>query len=336
MPLPLASGAARAHCLPMHRTRVLTALLLGPLPAQALPWDVPVRGALVFQRRTDELRVVSGAFRSISSWAIPTAEDGGHEWRFWQGAQGKAPAGFSEAGFDDSAWPRGRALFGGDANDPGRRTAWNTAELCLRTHVDLGRNKPKLALFVVHHDDDVRIWWNNRQVASEAGAGRDRLLTVTAEDLDAAFVRGDNLLCAQCVNTGGAQYLDVGLLLFSALPPGVKTPADLAQKYGVERSAAREVEGWFFGGFRPPPLLLQGELTQSQERVRMPPGDVRELGWYCGMDLSRGTTGFAYDVLVPRLYRLGDLQLKGRFEFADASGWQTADLQVKSLPELAA
>src|SRR5262249_41430672 len=150
------------------------------------------------------------------------------------------------------------------------------------------------------------------------------------EDLDAAYVRGDNVICAQCINTGGAQYLDVGLMLFSALPPGVKTPAELAAKYSVDRAAAREVEGWFFGGFRPPPLLLQGELTPAQDRVRMPPGDLRELGWWCGMDLSRGTGGGAYDAVVPRLFRLGDLQLKGRFEFADATGWQSAELTVKS------
>lgn len=55
---------------------------------------------------------------------------------------------------------------------------------------------------------------------------------------------------------------------------------DLHRVLREERELCDRVHGELFAGFRPPPMLLQGELEANGCSVRMPPGDLRELGWY--------------------------------------------------------
>ena len=303
------------------------------LPAQSLAWDVPHRGALVYTRTTDRFRVEPPPGRLKVETVLAGADDGGHEWRYLACASGKVPQYFHDPAFDDSEWQLGRGMFGTDVGrNANQRTLWNQPELCLRAHVELKR-PPKMVLFKASHDDGIRIWCNDQLVLEDNGYVGSRQYVIEDKAL-AAFGRGDNTIAVQCTNTGGAQYCDVAMLVVTSLPPGVRTGEDLQNLLRREQEAADGVQRDLFGGFRPPPLLLQGELDDNQSSVRMPPGDLRELGWYAAMDLSRGLSGGSMNVELARLYRLGDLQLKGRVEAADVAGWQTLDLQVKNLAEV--
>src|SRR5262249_18003707 len=130
------------------------------------------------------------------------------------------------------------------------------------------------------------------------------------------------------------QYVDLGLAFVATLPPGVKTGDDVLKVLASDRDSANSVARDLFGEYRPPALLLQGELDADQTRVANPPGDLREIAWWVAMDLQRAAAGGALNIDAPRLYRLGDLQIRGRVQPLDADGWQDLDVSVKSAPEL--
>lgn len=319
----------------MLRHAPLLSLLLVAAPAsgQALVADVPHRGAQVYQRTTDRLEVTPRASTIRADWVLLGASGPGHEWRYTSCTRKDAPEGFERPGFADEAWQLGRAEFGSEpAMDGRRRTEWRTEHLCLRTTVDLGTKKPKALWFVVDHDDGLRIWLNGKQLVADDGYGRGRSFVVGSDALD-AWQRGPNLLAASCNNIGGLQYFDLALGLVHALPAGVRTTDDLQRVLGEEREVATRAQSELFGAFRAPALLLQGDLDAAQQRVRIAPGDLRDLGWWLAMDLSTGSQGGTLQLDAGRLFRLGDLQVKGRASAVDRDGWQTLEATVRNTPE---
>jgi hypothetical protein len=316
----------RLHCL----------TVLGTTPialAQALPWDIPHRGAVVYERTTETFEVTPPPTRLRAEWVIAGTEDGGHEWRYYACPQSGVPSGFEQPGFDDAQWLLGRGEFGPDAGkNPQQRTPWLNQELCLRTRLDLGQRRPRIALFRIHHDDGIRVFVNGTQVVANDGYGRGRIYAVTGKQLD-VFTRGENLVAVRCSQTGGAQYCDIALAVFHSLPPGLRNGEDLQKALAEETAAAGRVRGDLFGAFRPPALLLQGELTAAQDAVRLPPGDLRDVAWWLAMDLRQGTLGGATEVTLHRLYRLGDLAVRGKVSAVDADGWQTIEANVRNTPE---
>jgi hypothetical protein len=317
-------------------TPLLPLLLLpAAAAAQALQWDVPHRGALTYERRTERWLVTPPPSRLRTEWLVRDAEHGGHEWRYLACPLDHPPAGFEAPGFDDSDWSTGRGEFTPDAGKgPSLRTPWKTGTIVLRSKVDFGKRKPRAVVLRSNHDDGMRVFCNGKLVFQNDSAGRD-FLNVLTGDVLAAFQNGDNVLAVECDNThGGAQYVDLGIAFVATLPPGVKTGDDVLKILASDRDAANGVARELFGEYRPPPLLLQGELDAEQTRVAIAPGDLREIAWWVAMDLQKAAAGGAFSIDAPRLYRLGDLQIRGRVQPLDADGWQDLDLTVKSPPEL--
>ena len=60
----------------------LPLLLATTLPGQGISWDIPHRGAITYKRTllAQETRIPEGRLRTVE--LIPTAEAGGHEWRY--------------------------------------------------------------------------------------------------------------------------------------------------------------------------------------------------------------------------------------------------------------
>lgn len=324
-------NARLAGAAPTVLFAALFAALSGaaPLPAQELRWDVPERGAHVYDRssRWEVSPPPSRLKREIVVLDGDAATP--HLWRYWSGAEAATPVGFEQPAFDDRAWPEGRGEFHPEVEPTrGQRTRWADERLCLRTHVDLPK-KPKALLFVVDHDDHLRIWLNGRLLVADDGYGRGRRYLVTGPELD-AWQRGDNVLAVQCTNIGGAQCLDVELAVFPSLPPGVRSGDDLQRLLADEREAAAKVQRELFGAFRPPALLLHGDLDAAGLTVQRPPADLRDLLWFVAMDLQKGVLGGPVQQELPRLFRLGDLTLRGKVGPVDEGGWQTVDVTWKS------
>lgn len=310
-------------------------LLLAPAGlAQVLVHDVPLRGGHVYARTTAQFEVAGPPSRLRPDWLVlDGSSPAPHEWRYCACPPGGVPANFEQPAFDDKAWSSGRGEFGPDGKSQAeQRTPWQSEVLCLRTTAPLGTKKPKALWFLVDHDDGVRIWLNGKLVVADDGCGRSRNYVVLGPALD-AWQPGDNLLAAKCVNTGGAQYFDVAIAAFPTLPPGVRTGEDLLRVVREEREQGNRVRGELFGGFRPPPLLLQGELDEKRQFVPIPPGDLRDLGWWLAMDLRLPVLGGNVAADAFRMFRLGDLQVRGKATPVEPDGWQTLELTVKNAAE---
>lgn len=303
-------------------------------PAQQPAWDIPHRGAHVFERTTEQFEVAPPATKLKP---LPLVRGGRssepQRWRYFATPRHGVPPGFELPGFADAAWPLGEGGFGTDVGDnPNQRTRWASEVLCLRAAVDLGAQKPKALWFDIDHDDGVRVWLNGKLIVADDGYGTGRTYVVTGGALD-AWQRGQNLLAVQCTNTGGAQYLDLSLAGLAALPPGARKGDGVQEALRGEREAADRVRRELFPGRRPPPMLLQGELDPSGRTVRIPPADLRELGWWIATDLACGPAGGNVQADATRMLRLGDLRLRGRASAADGEGWQTIEVTVKNTKE---
>jgi hypothetical protein len=313
---------------------VLVLVLAAATPAQALAHDVPHRGAHVYTRTTSQFELGLPPSRLRIEWAVAVGKAATpHEWLCRACEPATVPTGFEQPGYDDGAWPLGRGEFGTDgATNPEQRTHWRTKVLCLRTSVALGAKKPKALWLVVDHDDGVRVWLNGRLVVADDGFGRARSYVVLGAALD-AWQPGANVLAAQCTNDQGAQHFDVAVGVLPALPPNVRAAEDLLALVRTDRELADRAQRELFGAYRPPPLLLHGELDGKRQFVAIPPGDLRELAGWVAHDLRCGALGGPVQADAWRMFRLGDLLLRGRATPVDAGGWQTLELTVKSAAE---
>lgn len=303
------------------------------LLAQGLRWNVPDGGAITYRRTVARAAMTAPRSSSKQEVVVAGAEDGGHEWRYFACPAANAPAGFENPGFDDSGWEKGRGEFGTDVGqNPMQRTHWGSELLLLRSRVDLKR-KPKAVLLRISHDDGVRVFWNGQQLVANEGYGRERLYVLAGKQLAAVTAGDGGLLAASCRNTGGAQMFDLSMTVMASLPPGVKSAEDLQQAIDQLRQTSDHVHREFLGAFRPPGLLLHGELDPAGQRVVVTPADLRELAFFVACDLERGVAGGAYQQDLPRMFRLGDVQLRGKVNAVGADGWQTVEVTVKNTAE---
>lgn len=318
--------------LPPRMRRIVLATLLTAAPTPAQGWNVPPQGAITYTRTTERFTVEPPP-RFRQTQLVAGAEDGGHEWRHFACPRNREPLDWEKPGFADGGWLLGRGEFASDVGArPEVRTNWQNELLLLRTTIDFGKRKPKALLFRIHHDDGVTVFGNGTQLLSNSGYGRDRHYVVVGDPLD-AMAAGENVIAVRGENIGGYQCLDVAITVIPTLPPGVRTAQELLTALLADRDVANRVRGDLFGAFRPPALLLHGELDAAGQRLQQPPGDLREIAFWAACDLQRGTLGGSFSADIPRLYRLGDLQLRGRVAPVDASGWQELDLTVKTTAE---
>jgi len=137
------------------------------------------------------------------------AREKGEEWRYTT----KAPEGMWQAqSYDDSKWQRGEAGFG-VRGTPGAvvRTEWKTDGIWLRRAFGL-KDLPSALTLRVHHDEDVVVYLNGKQVAKLTGYTRDYIsLPLDVKPSDVVHI-GSNIIAVHCKHTGGGQYIDVGIV----------------------------------------------------------------------------------------------------------------------------
>lgn len=143
---------------------------------------------------------------------LPTAKQGGTAWRYTLSEPG---AEWMMTNFDDSAWSEGTSGFGTQGTPTAIvRTEWNTNRIYLRKTIEMPALKPQDELRLeVHHDEDCEIFVNGKRLWREGGYLTDyRTIRLTPEQ-HALFQTGKNLIAVSCRQTGGGQFIDVGLTL---------------------------------------------------------------------------------------------------------------------------
>ncbi len=144
----------------------------------------------------------------------PTAEDGPQDWRYTTDAP---PAEWNTPGFDASAWKVAPGGFGTPLTEnPSLRTEWTTSDIWMRKTFTPGQlDAAALQQIVVRyiHDDDVDVYINGVRAYQSGGAvHRYENQPITAEAGRALRPGAENVLAVHCINRGGPESVDVGLL----------------------------------------------------------------------------------------------------------------------------
>lgn len=152
---------------------------------------------------------------------LPTSEEGGRAWRY----RFDAPAGdwIQEYGTgldlpgEEQGWSEGLGGFGGPGTpDHVARTSWSTPEIWLVSDFTLGELPEGELVVRLHHDEDVTVWVNGHQVLQREGSTTAYTRVLAGCSARDVLRRGENRVAVHCRQTGGAQYVDVGLEVVGA------------------------------------------------------------------------------------------------------------------------
>jgi hypothetical protein len=141
---------------------------------------------------------------------LAAADQAADSWRY---TLTKPTGDWTQPNFDDSEWKQGKSGFG-MRGTPGAviGTTWNTSDIWLRRDFELpDRNYENVRLWI-HHDEDADLYINGVLALRARGyvTGYDAVPMMPAAR--AALTSGKNVLAVHCHQTGGGQYIDVGLV----------------------------------------------------------------------------------------------------------------------------
>lgn len=115
--------------------------------------------------------------------------------------------------FNDLSWKSGPGGFG-TVGTPGAvvRTAWSTSAIWLRREVILPDGPFTHLHLQLHHDDDTEVYLNGVLAARLIGYSTNYKDVPISEEARKTLRAGVNVLAVSCKQTGGGQYIDVGLV----------------------------------------------------------------------------------------------------------------------------
>lgn len=174
-----------------------------------------INGLMTYDRavlKVDEVRV-RNAVRALLgpvptvSIVVPTSQREGVSWRY---ATTDPGAGWEKAGFDDRSWSSGPGGFG-TKGTPGAvvRTEWAGPSLWLRRTVEIEEEWGPGAHLLIHHDEDADVYLDGKLLASLSGYTTGYVLIPVT--VASPVAPGKHTLAVRCRQTGGGQYIDVGL-----------------------------------------------------------------------------------------------------------------------------
>ncbi len=141
---------------------------------------------------------------------VPTSEEKGQTWRC---TFTKPADGWFKTDFDASDWKEGPGGFGTEGT-PGAvvRTKWDTPDIWMRRTIELPEG-PFTGLYLrIHHDEDAEVYLNGVLAGKVRGFVTDYYEVAIRPEARATLKPGKNLLAVHCKQTGGGQYVDVGLV----------------------------------------------------------------------------------------------------------------------------
>jgi hypothetical protein len=141
---------------------------------------------------------------------VPSSRRRPQEWKY---TTSKPADGWEQPGFDDSDWKAGPGGFGTEGT-PGTvvRTEWNTPDIWLRRTFELDDADLEHPYLRIHHDENAEISINGEPVAKVEGYTVGYVLVPIDEAARGALRPGKNTLAVHCRQTGGGQYIDVGIV----------------------------------------------------------------------------------------------------------------------------
>jgi hypothetical protein len=181
--------------------------------------EIEVNGLMTYDRevvKMDEQRITEAArklylppprLRTLVETSAQTPQD-------WHYTTDEPPEGWQEANFDDGAWKHGQGGFGTEGT-PGAvaRTVWDTSDIWLRRTFELDDLPDGGEIMLsIHHDENAEVYINGKLVRTLRGFTTAYRPVVLGKDAREALRVGKNVIAIHCHQTGGGQYIDVGLV----------------------------------------------------------------------------------------------------------------------------
>ena len=251
--------------------------------------------AVAAAQATRQLYEPPGTIRTI----VPTAQVAPQPWRWTESEPGRD---WEQPGFDDSLWQAGKSGFGSQGT-PGSviGTEWKTDAIWLRRTIELPAAPMAAPQWCVHHDEDVEVFVDGKPALQLKRYTTSYQFVPVSAEAKALLTPGKHVLAVHCRQTGGGQYIDVGISEFVAgqvaapVVPGVDKDEVPGPQPTVECFPLRDVR------------LLDGELKVEQESMH---------GYLLQEDL---------DALLFNFRKNADLPTPGR----PLSGWESPDCELR-------
>ncbi|MDO6602240.1 PVC-type heme-binding CxxCH protein [Arenibacter palladensis] len=137
---------------------------------------------------------------------VPSAEEKKSTWNY---TTDKPADNWMKSEFKDASWQKGAAKFGGEnINDV--NTKWSSSDIWMRKEVAISDviSEPVLK---IAHDDDYEIYVNGQLLIAETGSSEAYKYIKLDSEKGGLFKKGKNIIAVHCANTGGNQFIDMGI-----------------------------------------------------------------------------------------------------------------------------
>lgn len=180
--------------------------------------EVEVNGLMTYDRAmikmdADKVRAANEKLYlppPVIKTILPSSRRDGQVWRYTTTEPG---AGWEKPQFDDSNWGIGKGGFGTEST-PGAvvGTKWDTSDIWIRRSFDLAGKTFAEPYLSIHHDEDAEVYLNSKLIAKLGGYTTGYVQVPLDTKAKAALRPGLNYFAVHCHQTGGGQYLDLGLV----------------------------------------------------------------------------------------------------------------------------
>ena len=180
--------------------------------------EIEINGLLTYDREVFKMdpKHVAGTNAAVylpppkSVTLVPTSDDIPQEWRF---TTEKPADDWEKPEFDATAWKVGLGGLGaGDPPGSKVRSTWKTSDVWARREFDLKSVDIERLWLRIHHDEDAEIYLNGVKIGQTHGYTTRYVEIPARAGAKQALRAGKNVLAVHCHQTGGGQYIDVGLI----------------------------------------------------------------------------------------------------------------------------
>jgi hypothetical protein len=141
---------------------------------------------------------------------VPTSEREPQQWTYTTEQPGRS---WAQPEFDVSKWKTGPGGLGTEGTPNTQvRTIWDTSDVWARREFEI---KQLLlsgqVLLRIYHDEDAEVYLNGTRIGEVKGYVTSYVEIPLSEEARQALKAGKNVLAVHCHQTGGGQFIDVGL-----------------------------------------------------------------------------------------------------------------------------
>ena len=164
---------------------------------------------------------------------LPASDEQAYEARY---TETQPTEGWTNPGFDDTAWKTGAAPFTDDRSKA--KTVWDSKDIWFRRTFALSNLDINKLYLKLYHDDNVEVYLNGVKVYSYTGWVNDFKM-IPIDEFKAQLKTGTNVLAIHCANTAGGSWLDAGLV--DELNPASNAVVKLAEQKSVDINATQTI-----------------------------------------------------------------------------------------------